>query len=163
MEQFLACKLVNKHTSKEQMNNSNYKILPDLKLIIELCINNTTVDSYIKHTKKLLQDDLFNPNYNFLVDFRNTEFIIDYEKDISTYLSFVKTLVSNDYKTKTAILISTPNQVVVSTLYSMDHQNSYDNALIFSSLESGLNYLSFEGNDRYLIETTIEIMKKEIS
>lgn len=143
------------------MKYSNFKIFPDLNLIIEAFIGETTIDAFIKHKEKLIRDDLFNSNYRFITDFRNTTLKVLLEQDISTYISFVKEIFRIDYKSNTAILTATPHQVVVSTLYSIDNQNNFDNACIFSTLEAGIKYLSIEENHRYLIETTLEIMKEE--
>ncbi len=72
----------------------NYIILPELKLILECCKGQASVESIINRKKDELLDELYYPDYNILVDFREFENFNNstYSHAISDFINFLKQL-----------------------------------------------------------------------
>lgn len=92
---------------------ANYMILPEFNLILECCKGKASVEDAINMKRAESSDDLYNPNYNIIVDFREFETTLDskIKKSTTNFFHFLKELNIN---CKIAILTSEPHQVVIS-------------------------------------------------
>jgi hypothetical protein len=90
-------------------------ILPEFRLILECCKGKASVKDAICMKKTESSDDLYNPNYNIIVDFREFETILDstVEESTTNFFNFLKGLNING---KIAILTTAPHQVVISMI-----------------------------------------------
>lgn len=96
-------------------NHANYRILPELKLILECCKGHATVEDAINMKKDEMSDHSYNPNYNIIVDFQ--EFVAAINTNttdsVSRFFDFLKVIV---LKNKVAFLTAEPHQVVISMI-----------------------------------------------
>jgi hypothetical protein len=93
-------------------SHANYMILPELRLILECCKGQASVEDAIYMKKTELADNLYNPDYNIIVDFQEFETFLDSTVNAST-ASFYEFLKGLDLKSKIAILTAAPHQVVI--------------------------------------------------
>jgi len=104
-------------------------------------------------------DPKFNPNYNCLVDFRDTEITMNKEglKSMSKFIDFFKGEQAVLSNRKSALLTSGPQQVVLSSLLkqmSIELPISFE---IFSTLESSVAFIN--GSSRSLQRIDDELFK----
>jgi hypothetical protein len=123
------------------MKNANYLILPELKLILECCKGQATVEDSIKMKKDELADNLYNSDYGIIVDFREFETNLDnmITKSISNFFNFLKDLA---VMSKIAFLTAEPHQVVISMILKGLRRDSYSLKIeVFSTIEAAVRYL----------------------
>lgn len=124
---------------------ATYKILPNLKLVLENYIGDLHIDDYIAFKTKIINDTCFSSNFNFLISFKKTNFLIN-EKDIEKYVQFIDNQINNLGKRRSAIVTKTPNQVVKTTMYKMMQKNKTQQVDIFSTFAVALNWLEIDYN-----------------
>jgi len=123
--------------------NSTYRILPDKNLVIEYHSGVLKVEDYIEFKKKLHTDPLFKADLKHFIHHKNVVFntkpadIVHFTK----YINSVAELLGNR---KVALVTDTPNQVVSTTMYKMMQKNPTQTVDVFSTLESGLNWLDVD-------------------
>lgn len=140
---------------------TSYIILPDLKLIIELFSDSTTVNDAIELKKMEINDINYDSSFNFLVLFLNIDLPITNvsETEIKKYVESIKSnkqIISNR---KSAIITEKPNQVVLGTLYEMTVKELPMNYRIFSSIKAALNWFGLPGEYESIVLKNIEVLK----
>lgn len=120
---------------------ANYMILPKFRLILECCKGQASVEDAIQMKKTEVSDELYNPNYNICVDFREFETILNSSVRESTinFFNFLKELKINSY---IAILTTAPHQVVISVMLK-ELSSSFGSMKIdaFSTLKAAIRFL----------------------
>lgn len=138
--------------------HANYMILPELRLILECCKNQALVEDAINMKKAEMADELYNPEYNILVDFREFVTIIDPSVLVSTR-NFFDFLKSMNIKGKIALLTAKPVQVVVSlTLKKLFKELKSPEIDVFSTIPGAVNYLKFPFESVGIIESKIKLL-----
>jgi len=123
------------------MNNRiEYIILKEHNLILEHYSGNIYLDDIIRLAEIESADENFNATLNIIVDFRKATLNIT-EKDVSEYVQYAKNKNNFEVK-KTAILTSTPNHVVVSTLFSIMKDDLPIDVKICSTLSVALQHVN---------------------
>ncbi|MGV8946196.1 MAG: hypothetical protein ACOH1N_07185 [Lutibacter sp.] len=118
----------------------------------------TTLDDKIAHRKKVIQDKDFNPNYNFITDFRDTH--IDFSlEDVSAYIEFAKNTPKMHGDRRSAILTNTPNQTVFTSLYILEIKDIPSHVEIFSTIDAAIKWVGLSSNKKRIIESVINEMK----
>jgi hypothetical protein len=138
----------------------NYMILPELRLILECCRGNVSVEDAIKMKKDELSDKYYDPDYNIIVDLREFETSIDatMPKSISNFHDFLKEL---GMKSNVALLTTKPHQVVFGEILKGLSKSSLSIEIaIFSSPEAAIDYLGYSINLHGLIKTKINVLNK---
>lgn len=140
------------------IKSTQYKILPELKIMVEYFSLETSLKDKIEHRKIVIQDKYFNPNYNFITDFRDThiDFSVD---DVSAYIEFAKNATKMHGDRRSAILTNTPNQTVFSSLYVLELKNEPTHVEIFSTMDSAIKWVGLSSIDIRKIESVINEMK----
>ncbi|WP_457610632.1 hypothetical protein [Lutibacter sp.] len=126
---------------------SNYKILKEYSLILEYHAGILDFESFLKFVQKKISDSQFSLDLNHLIDFRGVTFNIT-EDEISKTVNFLtKELLTKGEKRNIAVLTSTPQQVVSTTLYNIKQQesNSIITLEIFSTSKRALEWLNIKG------------------
>ncbi len=121
----------------------NYIILPELKLILECCKGQASVESIINRKKDELLDELYYPDYNILVDFREFENFNNstYSHAISDFINFLKQL---EIKSRVAFLTSELHQVVLSLLLEKLSKDVLTSKYeTFSTMEAAIRFLGY--------------------
>jgi hypothetical protein len=122
---------------------ANYMILPEFRLILECCKGQTSVEDAIYMKKTELSDNLYNPNYNIIVDFQEFETFLDSTimESTTNFYNFLKGL---DINSKIAFLTTEPHQVVISLI--LKELNTNFGAIkieVFSTVEAAIRFLGF--------------------
>lgn len=113
--------------------------------MIEKYVGDFYVTDYITFKKKIINDSLFKPNYNFFIDFNQVNFKIT-EEDLEKYINFIDENLTNLGVRFSAIVTNTPNQVVTTTMYKMLQQNRSQTVEIFSTIEAASEWLKIDIN-----------------
>jgi len=138
-----------------------YRILPELSLIIEYLGGKVDGDDAINLKIIEKKDPNYNPNYNCLVDFRDTDIYMNDEGMISMskFIEFFKGEKVVLSKRKSALLTSEPQQVVLSTLlkeFSVELPAYFD---IFSTLQSSMVFINCPLSNAQVINDVIIKLK----
>jgi hypothetical protein len=122
---------------------ANYMILPEFRLILECCKGQASVEDAIYMKKTELSDNLYNPNYNIIVDFQEFETFLDSTINEST-LNFYNFLKELDINSKIAFLTAEPYQVVISLILKGLNTNLETFKIeVFSTVEAAIRFLGF--------------------
>lgn len=119
-----------------------YLIDIDKCLIIEYYSGVFNADEFIEFKTLVGRDKDYNPNFNILHDFRETEFSVG----INGILKYVTLISENAHyvgNRKSVMLTSTPNQVVVSLQFDMLKQNLPISVKVCSTFRTALAFLQF--------------------
>jgi hypothetical protein len=139
---------------------ANYMILPEFRLILECCKGQASVEDAIYMKKTELSDNLYNPNYNIIVDFQEFETFLDSTINEST-INFYNFLKELDINSKIAILTSEPHQVVISMILKGLSTNLETFKIeVFSTVEAAIRFLDFPIENFYLINNKIIELNK---
>jgi hypothetical protein len=122
---------------------ANYMILPQFSLILECCKGQASVEDAICMKKTELSDNLYNPNYNIIVDFQEFETFLDSTINEST-INFYNFLKELDINSTIAILTAEPHQVVISVILKELNTNFGSFKIeVFSTIDAAIRFLGF--------------------
>lgn len=124
------------------MKKAVYKILPEYNLIIEYYRGKINSEDIIELKKREVQDKLYNPNSNFIIDFRKLETPAgaDFGSAVTRLNEYFQKL---GLKGKVAILTSTPDHVVLSVLMKKVNKDSLNiSTEPFSTLKTALRFVN---------------------
>lgn len=141
--------------------SASFKILPDLKLIIELFSDRTTINDAIELKKSEIIDINYNSGYNFIVLFININLPVTKvaETEIRKYVDSIKSNKQIIGTRKSAIITEKPNQVVLGTIYEMIAKELPMNYKIFSTLKAALNWIGLPSEYESVISKNIEDLR----
>ncbi len=117
-----------------------YKIIPELKLIIEFIYGTLNYENGVAVKKMEIQDKDYNPGYNFLVDYTHCR--ISYTD--ADLLKYVRDLRDNPLiigNRKSAMITKTPAHVVFNTLYTEALKEFPMKFKIFSSIPAAMDWI----------------------
>jgi hypothetical protein len=139
---------------------ANYMILPEFRLILECCKGQASVEDAIYMKKTELSDNLYNPNYNIIVDFQEFDTFLDSTINEST-INFYNFLKELDINSKIAILTAEPHQVVISLILKELNTNLEAFKIeVFSTVEAAIKFLGFPLENFDLINNKIIELNK---
>lgn len=139
---------------------ANYMILPEFRLILECCKGQASVEDAVSMKKTELSDNLYNPDYNIIVDFQEFETFLDSTINEST-INFYNFLKALDIKIKIAILTAEPPQVVISVILKGLSTNSETFKIeVFSTVDAALRFLGIPIDNFDLINNKILELNK---
>lgn len=116
--------------------------------------------SGLKNMKQtLFQDKFYNAEYKILTDMRlsNNNLSVEEVEEFGKWIGEQLKLGSFNLN---AILTSTPQQVVQSSIFSSNKNLKKNNYKVFSTLEGSLNYLHIDFSNIEIIKTEINKMKE---
>jgi hypothetical protein len=139
---------------------ASYKIIPELKLIIEVFGGKINMFDAIELKKQEVQDKDYNPNFNFIVSINDVESETNFEYDFSQYIKAIK----EDNKIigirKSAMITKNPQQVVGGTLYELAVREFPMNFKIVSTIEAALDWIHLSYDNKFSILENIELITK---
>lgn len=94
-----------------------YRIIPELRLVIEYFGGELTIEDVVNTKMKELEDN-YDPNYNFIVDFRNAKNIFS-EQELKGYIDFVSRNKEFIGDRKSAIISNSSLSLVTTSIYAM--------------------------------------------
>ncbi len=137
------------------MDYFTYKIIPELKLIIEFGYGILNYENGLSFKLIESQDKDFNSTFNFLVVY--THLKIQYTKeDIAHYVDELKEHKEIVGNRKSAMLTDTPNQVVFNYIYRDALKEFAMTFEIFSSLSVAVDWLGVPIENESTINNLIE-------
>ena len=140
--------------------NISYKILPEYNLIIEFSKGSVTATDLQNLKKEEILDSLYNPNFNFLCDFRKLESPINISsKDrLVELLYYFKSI---GIKSKAAVLTTKPNQVVLAIIMKNLTTDIIEiSTEPFSTLESALVFVDCSIDNLSIINDVLAELDK---
>ena len=140
-----------------------YRVLPDIKIIIEYFNGAITLNDIIENDENIVIDKQYNLNYNSIISFRDAQFMLSEDNDIINYINFVNTNSKIIGKRKVAFLTSTPDQVALLTIYEMLGENLPMTYNIFSTMKASLKWVGVSISYIDLFEKYIEDLKNSIA
>jgi hypothetical protein len=121
-------------------NLAFYKIIPELKLIVEFATGKLDYEIAVELKRSLIGDQDYNENYNFITILHFCE--INYTKaEIAKYKSFLTENNKVPGKRRSALLTNTPNNAAFSVIYRQELRNFPMRFEIFTTLKAALNWL----------------------
>ncbi|NOQ28341.1 MAG: hypothetical protein GQ564_23510 [Bacteroidales bacterium] len=138
---------------------SNFKIIPDKKLIIEYFSGKIELKDILELKRRESIEKEYNSNFNIIDDSRDAEFLLN-QNEISTYVNHIINNKLINGKRNAAYLTKTPNQVVIATLFDMLKKELPINVKIFSTVEVAMNWLELSEEDKKLVEFYLEELRK---
>lgn len=101
-----------------------------------------------------MQDEEYSPEMNYIINYQQVkmDFSDKTQEKMEQYLEFSRSHQNPSFHTKIAVITSTPDQVVYSTLFKQsDTSNvSYE---IFSTMETALKWFGLTDDDIQMIES----------
>ena len=137
----------------------SYTILPELKLVVCNYQGEISIKEVTQLTLTFIADPIFNPEYNVLLDFRNSA-AIGFRVDIIDYVNFLRKTISFKKKVKLGVVYSTPNQEFLLKFYktfgkllNLDIEN-------FRQLEQYHDWMQFSEMEQLQINEALQSIKK---
>jgi hypothetical protein len=122
---------------------SNYQILKDYNIVLEHHSGPIDVESFINFKHKLSLHTDFKPDLKYFVNLQNVTFDIT-KNDIHEYANFLGTNSNIFGERQVALITSTPNQVVNTTLFKFTNQMKSHAIEIFSTYETAFDWLDIK-------------------
>lgn len=132
-----------------------YKILADLPITLVMYVGEIGIPQLQKHIKILGSDSIYNPSYNAITDFGRSNLKINQRelKQVADYFQNNLELVA---KRKHAFIVNTPNQMALTSLFSMYSRLLPIEYNVMGSLPEALIYTGFGNNHFDLIKRSFE-------
>ena len=135
-----------------------YTILEEINLIIQSYQGDITLSGLKNMKRKLFQDKFYNTEYKVLTDMRLSNNSITIE-EVEKYGEWIEEKLKLGSFNLNAILTSTPQQVVQSSIFRLNNNLKKYNYKVLSTLESSLNYLNIDFSHIEIIKIEINKMK----
>ena len=139
----------------------SYKILPELKLIIQYLSGPVEGEDAIALVKKIRKDTGYDPVFNVLIDFRDITITwnTNSSNSLTHFVSFMKE--SPDYMSgkKIVLLFSKPAQAVLSILLQKNYEAFPVTTDLYTTLEAATENLGLFQDSVYRIRKEIEKIK----
>ncbi len=137
---------------------TSYKIVPELNLIIGNYQGNIGLKEVMLQTYSFTIDPDFNPEFNVLLDFRNSS-AIAFRMDIDDYVRFLKKTLILKSKVMVGILYCTPNQEYLLKIYKglgkfLNMEIGY-----FIHPETCMDWMGFSETEKSFISKTLTNLK----
>jgi len=138
------------------MNILKYKIIPELKLIIDCWNGELTFDKILTSKLEQVKDQKWNKSYSNISDIRNAEFSLT-DDEAKKIIDYTKEDIRWQHKRKTAYLTKNPNQVVFQKLLELNISKDIPNNIEgFSTLNAALKWLNINMREIESIKKIIE-------
>lgn len=119
----------------------DYKIVTQLKIIIEYYEGELNLEPLIEFKKRQAADKNYSPHYDIIADLRKCDLKINPD-EVDSYMEFLvknRMIVGNR---KNAIITQEPYQVVFSELLKRSYSRLSKTIEIFSSVSAALNWIN---------------------
>lgn len=136
----------------------SYKIITNERLIIEYHSGDISVNEFLESRKIISSVPDYNPYFDLVLDFRDVNMLAN-EKDIKRFVSFFKGFKQILGKRKSAYLTSKPNQVVITTVFSLDIKDTPVSPMTFSTIDALVGWLNKKNIDKDTLTKIIEELK----
>ncbi len=145
----------------KSVKKNRYKIIPDLELTLQLHIGKNDFDDCKSLKSEIINDQLFCPNFNLIIDIRDAEIDMTPEQ-LAKYSTFVESIHNPNKKIKIGVLTSNPEHVSSTILFKLNLNSEFLNYKAFSISKALLKWMyndSFESH--ILLESIISHEKNK--
>lgn len=136
----------------------SFKILKKERLIIEYHSGDINVEEFIDSRKIISSSSDYNPAFDLIFDFRDVNMIVN-QQDIEKFVVFFKKFNPILGDRKSAYLTSKPNEVVITTLFSVKIKNLSIQPHTFSTLEGVVAWIYNKEVDTHILGEIITQLK----
>lgn len=143
------------------MVHIKYKILSDLKLIIENYTGCVSMDDVIAIKKETGLDRIYSPNFNVIMDFRDANLVFE-PFEVSKYIDFANNSNIIYGERRTAFLTSKPNQVALTTIFGLTKGKLPIESNTFSTLDALISWFNLMPEDHKIVLEELEILKQKM-
>jgi hypothetical protein len=148
-------------TQTSMMTKSGtYKIFPEDRLIVEYHAGDINIDDFIESRKVISSAQEYSADYDLVLDFRDVNMIVT-SKDIARFVDFFRGFDQIHGTRKSAYLTRKPNEVVVTTLFSMKVKDSGLTPMTFSTIDALVLWLNKKKVDKDFLNGIIEELKTQ--
>lgn len=138
----------------------NYKVIPDLNLIIDYYSGTLTLTEILRLKGKQAKDPLWEPHFNTLSDMRDAFIAMD-EEEIKTLASYQVKDEKWRVERKTASLTNEANHVVFEKLFNrLKPKNTKVLVKAFSTFEATISWLGYNEEASVIINDTLTELRK---
>ena len=123
-------------------------------MIVEYHSGNINIDEFIQSRKTISQDPDFNPDFDILFDFRDANMLVN-QADIKKFSEFFKGYSPIIGNRKSAYITSKPNQVAITTIFSMEIEDISVNPRTFSTVEGAVGWIANIHINKSFIQSAI--------
>jgi hypothetical protein len=141
-------------------SNANYLILPELRLILECCKGEASVEDAVMMKMDEMADPLYSKDYDILVDFQEFETFLNIStsETISNFHNFLKEI---EISGKAAFLTTKPHQVVIGEkLKRLTSESLTIKIETFSTIEAAIRFLGHSTDNLDIISSRISELNK---
>lgn len=138
-----------------------YKILPEIRLIIDCWFGELTFEKILASKLEEAEDAHWSPDFDNISDIRNAVFSLsnDHAKQI---IEYARSNPRWSHKRKTAYLTKNPNQVVFQTMLGLNKPIDMPNELgLFSTLDTALYWLGINRSELERIQEILTRLKED--
>jgi|WetSurSiteA1Bulk_404760.scaffolds.fasta_scaffold56783_1 hypothetical protein len=140
---------------------ANYLILPELRLILECCKGEASVQDAVMMKKDEMADPEYNNEFDIIVDLQEFETFLDIStyETISYFHDFLKIV---EIRGKVAFLTAKPHQVVIGEiLKKLTSDTASFKIEIFSTIEAAIRYLGHSIAELDFISSRISDLNRD--
>jgi hypothetical protein len=152
--------------TKEKVNMTphkagSYVIMPQKKLVLEYYRGQISMSDLIHFKEVISEEPHHNFYFNTLIDFRDAKLVIG-KNELETILKFFRKKFKSEGSRNVAYLTSTPNEVVLTKLFSLlayDYADLNFNLQTFSTIEAASNWFSSVSVDSETLKSALSELK----
>jgi len=141
-------------------NIYRYSILNNIGLIIQYHENNLTLNGIKRLKSEIIEDKHYNPEYVFLVDVRRAKIKMTGD-ELFEYGIWTKEIMKLKGLMRLAILTNDPEQVAVSTIYTLNEKMLPLKHQVFSTLDAALDWLHVDISNQNVVEVEIDRIREK--
>lgn len=119
---------------------ASYKIIPELKLLLEYYEGFITLDSFLKYKNDLISDSAYNNSFCAINDLRNCTLAYNTE-ELKKYVEFAGKYEHGEDLRRSVTITNAPEQVVLSSMYAKHSHEVNDISFVVSSMLAAIEYL----------------------
>ncbi len=142
--------------------NVSYKILPELRLIIEYYSGIMEVDDIIELKRMEIKDEKYNPNFNFIVSITDIRIDRINQEAASKLVEFMKEDVKIVGKRRSAILTATPEQVAASIIHREESKELPIYFKTVSTVQAAIDWILLPKEYESTVVKNIELLKDNV-
>jgi len=138
---------------------AHYRIIPELNLVIEYFGGVLTIEDIINTKKQEIKEN-YDPEFNFIVDFRDVQNIFN-EKELIEYIEFVSQRKEFVGTRKSAIISNSSVSLVTTSIYAMHGKRSLPMDIkIVQNLSEAMHWTEVEKNNYHSINEVLSGYKE---
>lgn len=142
--------------------HSSYTIIPELGLVLTYSQGKMQIADLLKLSTDIFQDPAYNISYDLIWDLRAST-ALGYKMDILEYLEFLKKNLQFKNRVRSGILLSTPNQKFLLSIFKPIAKLNKIDAEYFTEIDKCLKWMGYSESQQMVVNDALAKMKAGIS